>query len=255
MRVFHGYEEGCKGVVAEKFGNLLVINHKVPYDQQLEELTEQFDKNLDVDTIITKAHQSLRIPLKHATVVRKGEFPTRGIECMENGVKYDIKAHASHNIGLYLDTREARKWLKAHSDGRRVLNLFAFTGSLGLCSQVGGAEEVVHLDKSAELLPRLKANYELNGLNWDNRSFLRGDIYKHLPRAQRSGKKFGGIILDPPPKVYASSHASNKPKGQDFRQLVGLCSELLVKDGWLMCFFHRFDKTREEFEKRGYGRL
>ena len=113
----------------------------------------------------------------------------------------------------------------------------------------GGAKEVVHLDKSAELLPRLKANYELNGLSWDNRSFLRGDIYKHLPRAKRAGKKFGGIILDPPPKVYASSHATDRPQGQDFSQLVGLCSDLLEKDGWLMCFFHRFDKTREDFEK------
>ena len=54
LRVFHGYEEGLKGVVAEKFGPLLVVNHKVPFDSELSELTNQLDSHLKVDTIVTK---------------------------------------------------------------------------------------------------------------------------------------------------------------------------------------------------------
>ena len=47
------------------------------------------------------------MPLKYATVVRKGEVTDTSM-IVENGVKFDIRAHASHNIGLYLDTRDAR---------------------------------------------------------------------------------------------------------------------------------------------------
>mgnify|MGYP001179882957 CR=1 FL=1 len=247
-RLFHGYAEGCAGLVIEKFGRLLIIDHKIALDKSVEKLAEVLDRHIDVDTIISKGHQSLGQSLKKRYIILKGKLPEAPSFCKEAGVKYDIRPATPHNLGLYLDTREARSWLRKNSEGKRVLNLFAFTGSLGLSAQIGGAKEVVHLDKSADLVSRMKANYALNNLAWDNRCFVKGDIYKHLPRAGRSGQKFEGIILDPPPKVYSSAYAATKPKGQDFGQLVELSSQLLAPKGWLICFFHRFDKPRAEFE-------
>ena len=247
-RIFHGYAEGCAGLVIEKFGRMLIIDHKIVLDQQLERLAEALERHIDVDTIIGKAHQSLGQSFKKRYVVLKGKIPESPFFCREAGIKYDIRPATPHNLGLYLDTREARHWIRKNSASKRVLNLFAFTGSLGLSAKLGGAKEVVHLDKSADLVPRMKANYTLNNLNWDNRSFIKGDIYKHLPRASRSGQRFEGIILDPPPKVYASAYAATKPQGQDFGQLVKLSSSLLAPSGWLICFFHRFDKPRAVFE-------
>ncbi|MBQ49313.1 MAG: hypothetical protein CMP10_18185 [Zetaproteobacteria bacterium] len=248
FRLFHGYGEGCPGLVIEKFGDLIVIDHKFELEAEAESLVKAIDKVIESKVIITKGHQSLRTKLKKRFIVRKGKLEEANISCQERGIPYDIRPNTPHNLGLYFDTRDSRAWLRKNSADCRVLNLFAFTGSLGLSSILGGAKEVVHLDRSAELLSRMQSNYELNGKKWDGRSFLKGDIYKHLPRAIKAGKKFDGIILDPPPKVYSSPHASNAPRGQDFGQLVHLCSQLLSEQGWLMCFFHRFDLSRDQFE-------
>jgi len=139
-----------------------------------------------------------------------------------------------------------RKWLTNNSEGRRVLNLFSFTGSLGIAALKGGAKAAIHLDKSKDLLPRIQKSYEKNALDIGTRSFIQGDIYKHLPKAIKNGQKFDGIILDPPPKVYKSPYSDHQPKGQDFSRLVSMCSKLLSPNGWLICLFHSYDATWDE---------
>jgi 23S rRNA (cytosine1962-C5)-methyltransferase len=178
-----------------------------------------------------------------------GAYPEQTSFATEYGVYYHLQPDAVHNCGLYLDARPLRQWLLQNSRDRRVLNLFAFTGSLGLAAAKGGAEQVVHLDKSAELLPRIRESHSKNALAFDDRNFLRGDIYKHLPRAIKHKQRFDGILLDPPPKVYASRFAQNRPRGQDFSQLVKMCSKLLNPNGWLVAMFHRFDASWDEQEQ------
>jgi 23S rRNA G2069 N7-methylase RlmK/C1962 C5-methylase RlmI len=79
---------------------------------------------------------------------------------------------------------------------------------------------------------------------------LRGDIYKHLPRAIKAGKKFDGIILDPPPKVYQSRYAKHKTSGQDFSALIQYCTQLLNPGGWIVGMLHRFDYSWDDFENQ-----
>jgi 23S rRNA (cytosine1962-C5)-methyltransferase len=69
------------------------------------------------------------------------EFPVA-----ERGVSYLIRPRAGLSVGLFLDMREVRSWLRSVSSGRSVLNLFAYTCSLGLCAALGGASRVVNLD-------------------------------------------------------------------------------------------------------------
>jgi 23S rRNA (cytosine1962-C5)-methyltransferase len=164
----------------------------------------------------------------------------------EYGISYGLLPDAMHNCGLYLDARPVRKWLAHNSEGRRVLNLFSFTGSLGIAALKGGAKAAIHLDKSKALLPRIQNSYEINGMDFGTRSFIQGDIYKHLPKAIKNGQRFDGIILDPPPKVYKSPYSEHQPKGQDFSRLVSLCSKLLNPGGWLICLFHRYDATWDQ---------
>ncbi|SMF42636.1 class I SAM-dependent methyltransferase [Pseudobacteriovorax antillogorgiicola] len=248
-RIYHGYDEGFPGVVIEAFNGVFVIDYKKDIEPDLSTISHYIDERFNPRIIISKGHQTLGKKLKDRFQVHKGSLEESPGYCHEEGVKFDIRVETPHNLGLYLDTRDARRWLRNHSKNRRILNLFAFTGSLGVSAALGGAKDVIHLDRSAELLPRLQKNYALNSLTWDQRSFLRGDIYKHLPRAIQSGQRFDGIILDPPPKVYGSPYAKERPRGQDFSQLVQLCSQLLSPDAWLMCFFHRFDKSWSESEE------
>ncbi len=246
FRLFHGYEEGTKGIVIEKFNNAAVIDYKTDIRDSLPELTAALLAVFPFENIIAKGHQSLGLNLKERTHILLGNDAS--VVCHEGALQFDIRLDVPHNPGLYLDARDAREWLIANSTGRRILNLFAFTGSLGLSAAHGGAAEVVHLDRSKELLPRIQENYRLNELKFDTRNFLRGDIYKHLPRAIKAGQRFDGIILDPPPKVYPSRHASHRPKGQDFPALIQYCARLLNPGGWILGMLHHFDYGWDDFE-------
>jgi 23S rRNA (cytosine1962-C5)-methyltransferase len=57
-----------------------------------------------------------------------------------------LDLQANRDAGLYLDTRNLRGWLIENMAGARVLNTFAYTGSLGVAAKAGGASRVVHID-------------------------------------------------------------------------------------------------------------
>lgn len=246
FRVFHGYEEGSRGTVIEKFNDAAVIDYKTDIRDDLPELSQALLAVFPFKNIIAKGHQSLGLSLKERTHVLHGNDTS--VICNEHKLKFSVKLDTPHNPGLYLDARDARYWLINNSSNRRVLNLFAFTGSLGLSSAYGKATEVIHLDRSKELLPRIQQNYQINDVEFETRNFLRGDIYKHLPRAIKAGKKFDGIILDPPPKIYPSPYAKHKPNGQDYSALVEYCTRLLNPGGWVLGMLHRFDFSWDDFE-------
>ena len=245
-RVFHGYTEGAQGVVIEKFGTMALIEYKDDIRGDLEVIKDTLLQCFPFALIIAKGDQSSRLRLKHRMFTLHGEFSDAPDFAKEYGIYYSLLPDTMHNCGLYLDARPVRKWLTNNSEGRRVLNLFSFTGSLGIAALKGGAKAAIHLDKSKDLLPRIEKSYEKNGLDIGTRSFIQGDIYKHLPKAIKNGQMFDGIILDPPPKVYKSPYSDHQPKGQDFSRLVSMCSKLLSPKGWLICLFHSYDATWDE---------
>jgi len=245
-RVFHGYTEGVKGVVIEKFGTMAMVEYKDDIREDLEVIKEALLQCFPFTLIVAKGDQSLGLRLKQRMFALHGNFSDAPEFAQEYGLYYSLLPDTMHNCGLYLDARPVRKWLLNNSKGRRVLNLFSFTGSLGIAALKGDAKAAIHLDKSKDLLSRIQKSYEKNNLDIGTRSFIQGDIYKHLPKAIKNGQQFDGIILDPPPKVYKSPYSEHQPKGQDFSKLVSLCSKLLSPGGWLICLFHRYDATWDQ---------
>ncbi|MFT5636830.1 MAG: 23S rRNA (cytosine1962-C5)-methyltransferase [Cognaticolwellia sp.] len=245
-RVFHGYTEGAKGVVIEKFGTMAIVEYKDDIREDLDLIKDVLLQCFPFTLIIAKGDQSIGLRLKQRMFVLHGDISVAPEFAKEYGIYYSILPDTMHNCGLYLDARPVRKWLANNSKDRRVLNLFSFTGSLGIAALKGGAKAAIHLDKSKDLLSRIQKSYQKNGLDIGTRSFIQGDIYKHLPKAIKNGQMFDGIILDPPPKVYKSPYSDHQPKGQDFSRLVSLCSKLLNPGGWLICLFHRYDATWEQ---------
>ena len=245
-RVFHGYTEGVKGVVIEKFGTMALVEYKDDISDDLNEIKDALLQHFPFTLIIAKGNQSIGLRLKDRMFAIHGDISVAPEFAEEYGVYYALLPDTMHNCGLYLDARPVRKWLAENSEGRRVLNLFSFTGSLGIAALKGHAKAVVHLDRSKHLLSRIQKSYEKNGFDLGTRSFVQGDIYKHLPKAIKRGQTFDGIILDPPPKLRKSPHSTLQSKGQDFSGLVSLCSKLLNPGGWLICMFHRFDATWDE---------
>ena len=80
----------------------------------------------------------------------------------------------------------------------RILNLFAYTGAATVACASAGATEVVHLDASKGMNARARENLALSGLGDSYVRFFTDDVHKFVEREARRGRKYDGIIMDPP---------------------------------------------------------
>lgn len=165
------------------------------------------------------------------------------VSVQEIGVRYWVEPWHAQHPGLYLDARPARHWLVENASRVRVLNLFSFAGSLGVAARFGGALSVTHVDSQKRALRRCRQNHELNEQRIDARDLVREDVFRWLRQARKRGRRFGGIIVDPPPV---------REGGADrLLHLVSLAAPLLEPGAFLLLFLHhdRAAVTAESVEE------
>ena len=126
------------------------------------------------------------------TAERRSEFVVE-----ENGLKFIINLSDYLDTGLFLDHRVTREKVKVEAMDKRILNLFAYTGSFSVYAASGEAIEVETVDLSNTYLDWAKRNMELNGfINPSKYKFIQADVLQYLNTAPKS--YFDIIILDPP---------------------------------------------------------
>ena len=246
-RVLHGYSEGAPGWNIERFASAAVVTHPETERDWLEGITNALTE-LDVfSTIVTKARDT-RGATTDVAIARGEPVPAR-TSCREHGLCFEIDLLAPQNAGLYLDGRPARRFLLDHARERRVLNLFAHTGSLGVAAAVGGARRVVHVETQRRKREIIRRNHEANGVPIDPRDVSGEDAYRMLRHAASSGNEFDGVVLDPPP-IAARRGGRSRPRAQDFDTLIPLASQVVAPEGWLLCFLHRQSGASRATEER-----
>ncbi|RTR30722.1 class I SAM-dependent rRNA methyltransferase [Deinococcus radiophilus] len=124
--------------------------------------------------------------------------PQPEITCTEEGVPFLFRPGGDLSVGLFADARPMRAWVRGHSAGRRVLNLFAYTCGFGVSAALGGAQAVKNVDLSRRVLAWGQENYALSGLSAPDTDFLYGDVFDWLRRLSKRGERFDLIVLDPP---------------------------------------------------------
>jgi len=115
-----------------------------------------------------------------------------------------------------------------------VLNLFAYTCAFGVAAAAGGARSTTNVDAVPSALERGRRNYELNGLRCDDRTFLESDVLEALKRSRKSGGRFDGIVLHPPPVASGGGRGRRIDGTRDFQRLVSACRDVLAPGGWLL---------------------
>ncbi len=169
-------------------------------------------KNIPQHKTIRRLHEILSVlpsimqvePEKIVLKVReikkgKSQYEKVGAEASfltvhENGAKFRVNLHDYLDTGLFLDHRDTRKRVRDLSKGKRVLNLFAYTGSVSVFAALGGAKSVTTVDMSNTYLEWAKKNFKLNKLNYGYH-FIKADCSTWL---QRHKDKYDLIFIDPP---------------------------------------------------------
>lgn len=115
----------------------------------------------------------------------------------EGGFKFIVNLSDYLDTGLFLDHRLSRRWVCENAKGKRVLNLFCYTGSVSVHAAGGGATAVTSIDMSSTYLDWAVENFRLNGFLSPEHKFVRADVCEWL-RQPNTDENYDLIFLDPP---------------------------------------------------------
>jgi 23S rRNA G2069 N7-methylase RlmK/C1962 C5-methylase RlmI len=164
----------------------------------------------------------------------RGEFLT---EVSEGPLLFRVDLSGYLDTGLFLDRRLLRRRIREEAPGRRVLNLFSYTGSLSVCAAAGGAALVDSVDLSNTYLAWARENFLLNRPVLGDRPcgcrFIRADVRRFLEEASAEKRRWDLIILDPP--AFSNSKKMRTPFDlkRDHQELLARCLPLLKEGGTL----------------------
>ncbi|HET9418441.1 MAG TPA: class I SAM-dependent methyltransferase [Chthoniobacterales bacterium] len=159
---------------------------------------------------------------------RQGNLQTTATE---RHLKFGIDFGAGYSVGLFVDQRENRSYIRRVKP-KRLLNCFAYTCSFSVAATSVGAS-TVNVDLSKKSLTRGRENFALNRLATSGHHFIVDDVMSVLPRLARRGEKFNAIILDPP-TFSRNSRGDSFHVEQDFERLLNLALEVAVQDARIL---------------------
>lgn len=155
-------------------------------------------------------------------------------ECIaeENGLRFIINLSDYLDTGLFLDHRITRKMVMEQSENKRILNLFAYTGSFSVYAAAGGAAQVTTVDLSNTYINWAKRNMQLNNFIEENQyKFVAADVSQYLKTLQPAS--FDIIVLDPPTFSNSKKTDTVLDIQRDHVGLINNCLEVLSAKGTL----------------------
>ncbi|MEE4156683.1 class I SAM-dependent methyltransferase [Pseudomonas viridiflava] len=253
-RLFHGSQEGASGLTIDRYGpQLLVQSFHTGLDREsLLELHAQVNRHLGLETLLVyndRSQGNSRIDRQDA-VYKADDAALEDQVGHEWGLNYRVRGrHAGQDPLLFLDLRNTRGWVKAHSAGKSVLNLFAYTCGVGLSAAAGGASEVCNLDFAEGNLAVGRENGALNP-QLPTMQFIHSDYFPAIRQlaglpvsARRSQKlpeyiklqprQYDLVLLDPP--AWAKSAFGTVDLLRDYQSLLKPALLSTADDGVLIC--------------------
>jgi 23S rRNA (cytosine1962-C5)-methyltransferase len=227
FRVVHGAGDGLPGLACDVLGPVAVV---YAYGDGLRAIARVVADAVVGFARLRGAVVKLRARGEHADLDVTGAVDERAL-ADEAGARYEIHPRGGLNTGLFTDMREHRVGLAQVAEAKRVLNLFSYTGALGLACARGGAAEVTNVDTSDGVQAWARGNFERNGA-LPRARFETGDALRFVARAARDHERYDLVVIDPP----ASSPARGGKgwiAGRDYGELIAGAAAVVPAGGML----------------------
>ncbi len=244
-RLIYGESDFLPGLAVDRYGDYLAIQvltlgmEKLKNDW-LPVLLEKTAPKGALWVCDTPMRQLEGLPLMREVFL--GEVPD-AVEINEGKLVYCVDLKTGQKTGFFLDQKENRKKLAQWVKGKKVLDLFCYTGAWGLTALHYGASEAVGVDESQPALDLAFENALLNRMETKIR-FEKADVFDYLAAPSPKDKKFDVIILDPPALIKSKKHFAEGKKG--YFTLNRRALDWLVPGGILVtcsCSFHMDKET------------
>ena len=149
----------------------------------------------------------------------------------EGGLRFRVNFDDYLDTGLFLDHRLTRQRLRAAANGKRFLNLFAYTGTATVYAVAGGASASTTVDLSNTYLDWAQRNLSLNRLTGPQHQFIQADCREWLERASREAGRYDLVFLDPPTFSNSKRMEGVLDIERDHVSLIDACMRWLVPGG------------------------
>lgn len=214
FRLVHGEGDFLPGLVVDIYGDTAVLQAHSPgmhfqRDLIAQALTQV--EGLDIANVYYKSETTLpyKAALDPVNQYLIGSYSTN--IAMENGLRFHVDWLKGQKTGFFVDQRENRRLLEHYSAGRRVLNMFCYTGGFSFYAMRGGATLVHSVDSSAKAIQLTNDNVELNFPGDTRHEAFAQDAFKFLDAMRQDS--YDLIILDPPAFAKHKSALQNALRG------------------------------------------
>lgn len=234
-RLVHGEGDFLPGLIVDIYGNTAVVQAHSPGMHFARTDIAEALVNLDgikIKNVYYKSETTL--PYK-AHLDAQNDYIIGGFEtniAIENGLKFHVDWLKGQKTGFFVDQRDNRSLLEQFAKGRKVLNMFCYTGGFSFYAMRGGAELVHSVDSSAKAITLTDANVELNFPGDARHKSFAEDAFKFLDTMEKDS--YDLIVLDPP--AFAKHRSALKNALRGYQKLNAKAFEKISSGGILFTF-------------------
>jgi len=236
FRLFNGEGDGLPGLVCDVYGDAAVIrlDGEGPGNfWDARGIAEWAAENLSLRCVIERRDR--RRQGKKQGEAREcilvGDAPGEPIPFVENGVHFKVDIRRGQKTGFFLDQRENRQRIGNFARGKRVLNVFGYTGGFSVYAGLGGADHVTTVDLANPAVEMADYHWQLNELHPARHKAITADAFEFLAASAKGKKMWDLVILDPP--SFAPSKDTVSKGLSAYRNLAAAGVNVTAPDGLL----------------------
>ena len=236
-RCINGESDGWPGLVLDRYDTTLALKlYTAAWLPRLGEVVELLATG--ENRIVLRLSRNIA-PLAQEQFGRAdgqilhGAAPDGPVVFQESGLRFEADVLRGQKTGFFLDQRENRRTVESLAAGRRVLNLFSYSGGFSLYAARGGAASVCSVDISGQALAAAERNFALNrndpAVAACPRETAQADVFCWLREA--AARRFDLIVLDPPALAKRQSERAEALRAYS-RLLAGAMERLNAMECW-----------------------
>ena len=239
--------DSMPGLIVDYYDGVAVIQaHSIGMHRNLDAIVESLKKSAGdrLHTIYYKSESTL--PDKPGITGKSGFLmgDRQQGEVMENGYRFRVNWVEGQKTGFFIDQRDNRKLAGVYSNGRKVLNMFGYTGGFSVYGLGGKARLVDSVDSSGKAIDLTRENVELNFPGDGRHSAYAEDVFDYFKEMK---ERYDLMILDPPAFAKHQNVLSHAIQG--YKRLNQRAFEAILPGGILFTFSCSQAVSRENFRK------
>ncbi len=234
-RLVFSEADGVPGLIADRYGAFVVVELTTAGAERWRDTIADSLAGLPgVDGVYERSDIDVRRRegLEQRVGRLRGVEPPDLLSIEEDGATFAVDVRRGHKTGFYLDQRESRRAIADLATGRRVLDVFAYTGAFSVVAARAGAASTTSIDSSGPALALAARNLERNGCPPGD--LVEADAFSDLRRLRAQAERFDLIILDPPKLAHRADQVERSTRA--YKDLNLIAFQLLQPGGILVTF-------------------